>query len=471
MGQEISNNQYEPKDFQQYRQRLIRETDLLINYIKNDQFSHKLDVGGFELEAWLVDDNGSPAPVNERFLEVLDNPMVVHELAAFNFEINVHERNLSNDALSQFKSDLTAVWDSCCSTAQTINSDCVAIGVLPSVRDSDLNLQNISDSKRYLALNEQVLEHRGGKPIQLDIKGTDHLLTSHYDVMLEAAATSLQIHLQIPIDIATRAFNASTLISGPMVAVSANSPYVFGNDLWDESRIPLFEQSVFIGDSTYRRVNFGQNYLKNSISELFVQNLEDFSILLPNLFDSEPDQFKHLQLHNGTIWRWNRPLIGFDSSGKPHLRIEHRIVSSGPTITDIIANAAFYWGLISGIIKSEISPESVIDFDRAKENFYRAARYGLGSKLNWRDGRILDVKEILVNELIPLAKKGLGYLNIDSTDINYYLDIIEARVMSDQNGAIWQRKWVKKFGHDMDELTRSYIENQRMGHPVHSWKI
>ena len=264
----------------------------------------------------------------------------------------------------------------------------LGIGILPTLTDNDLSLDNISSLDRYRALNEQVLRHRQGKTIRLHINGGEHLEVEHKDVMLEAAATSLQIHLQTPQNLAVRYYNASVILSAPLVAVGANAPFMFNRDLWYETRIPVFEQSVDIGgiggaaSGPIHRVTFGSQYARESLFECFNENLEHYPVLLPVSYDSEPEKLNYLRLHNGTIWRWNRPLIGFDADGTPHLRIEHRTMSSAPSIIDNIANIALYYGLVEYYATCIDPPESSLAFTDAKDNFYRAAKTGLGHRLS-----------------------------------------------------------------------------------------
>jgi hypothetical protein len=243
---------------------------------------------------------------------------------------------------------------------------------LPTLQDSDLTLNNISLLDRYRALNEQVLRQRNGVEITLNINGDDHLQVSHKDVMLEAAATSLQIHIQVPQDIAARYYNASILLSAPMVAISANSPCLFGKRLWQETRIPVFEQAVPTGGyggaafGPVHRVSFGLDYARRSLFECFQENLEHYPLLLPVHYQDDIGKLKHLRLHNGTIWRWNRPLIGFDEDQTPHLRIEHRVCASAPSTVDDIANIAFYYGLVHFYATLDEPPENIMPFADAK---------------------------------------------------------------------------------------------------------
>jgi gamma-glutamyl:cysteine ligase YbdK (ATP-grasp superfamily) len=290
--------------------------------------------------------------------------------------------------------------------------------------------------------------------------------------MLEAAATAFQIHLKVSPDQAGRIFNASKILSAPIAALSANSPYLLGADLWDETRVPLFEQAVDVGGTCLsKRVNFGIRYIHKSISEVFQANLHRYPTLLPQLFD-EPDHcFAHLSLHNGTIWRWNRPILGFDDDGAPHLRIEHRVPPSGPTLRDSIANAAFYYGAVQTLASAENPPEQAISFETCSSDFYAAARHGLGADCHWLSGARGNIRELLLKQLLPLAHQGLEALGIAPAERRQWLGLIEARLQAATNGSDWQRRWVAAHGHDMPALTHAYLERQQSGQPVHLWSI
>ncbi len=485
MGQEIDHSHFQQRDFDAFMQRLTQETELLGRYFAEGQFDDHPPVAGFELEAWLVDEHLHPAPINQTFLQRLNNPLVSPELATFNVEFNVDPAPLTGKALSTLEQQLQAGWQAGVQTAHDLASDLVMIGILPTVRNSDLVMENLSAMNRYVALNSQVLRLRGGRPLQLDIHGQgvdrDILRAEHDDVMLESATTSFQIHLQVPPALAVRAYNASIICSAPLVAVSANSPYLFGHDLWAETRIPLFEQAVEVGgyeDNAHgpmRRVSFGSGYVRNSVMECFTENLEHFPVLLPIQFDSPPEQLEHLRLHNGTLWRWNRPLIGFDASGKPHLRIEQRVASAGPTIIDGIANAAFFYGLTQALCEGQTAPETELPFAIARDNFYACAQHGLDAHIVWLDGQKHQAQSLILKVLLPMAREGLASLGMDDADSSRYLDIIEARVSNACNGAAWQRAFVATLGttngDHMSQLLSAYLQRQHTGVPVHEWDI
>lgn len=477
MGQEIEAARFTPDDFVGYAERLRAETALLGKWFAAGMFSPRDRMGGYELEAWLVDSQSRPAPLNDIFLKNLNNPMVVPELARFNVELNDHPQHLWGAAFSRFEASLGATWQQCMQCASELDAHLMMIGILPTLQENELTQANMSDLKRYRALNEQVLRLREGRPLELDISGREHLSIANNSVMLEAATTSFQLHLKVHPSNARRAYNASMIISAPMVAVAANSPYLFGHELWNETRIPLFEQSVSVGGfagashGPLRRVTFGSGYVRDSILECFIENEQHYPLLLPMHFHDGLEQMSHVRLHNGTIWRWNRPLIGFDYDGIPHLRIEHRVVPGGPTILDMIANAALFYGLMQALMTAEIPPEQQLDFSVARDNFYIAAQHGLGAHVTWLDGARGTLQKLLQEQLLPLARHGLEQLEIDVEDIDRYLGVIEARVHSGQTGAVWQRAYVACHGSDLAAMTQVYRHHQDSKLPVHEWGL
>jgi len=474
MGQEIDSSYFTQDDFQRFVARLREETAVLEAWFNGQHFACDPSIGGLELEAWLVDDQGCPAPVNQPYLERLNNPLVVPELSVFNVEFNTPEQPLQGDVLSRMHAALEGLWTQCDHTAAELNARLAMIGILPTVREQDLTLASISRVVRYRALNEQVLRMRKGKPLQLDIRGSEVLRTEHYDVMLEAATTSFQIHLQVQPSEAVAFFNTAVMLSAPMVAATANSPYLFGKDLWAETRIPLFEQAVAVGgdlqgdDPAYRRVTFGSSYLRQSMLEIFLENLTHYPPLLPVCNEQPPERLSHLRLHNGTIWRWNRPLVGFDRAGIPHLRIEHRVMPAGPSIVDTIANMAFFYGAIHALARAPTPLMQDLSFAGSRANFYAAAQDGLQAEISW-GGQRVSVRWVLLEELLPLARQGLESLDIHRADIDNYLGIITARIASGRTGADWQRAFVAYHGRDMLALTAAYLDRQRCGLPVHEW--
>jgi hypothetical protein len=476
MGQEITLTQFEESDFIAFRQKIAQETALLKRMFERKLFSNRPAVAGFEIEAWLVDKAMRPAPVNKQFLESLNDPLASAELAKFNFELNCDPVSLSGKVFSQLHSQLERTWQNAGRHADSINhSTIIMIGILPTLAQSDLHLGNMSDMHRYWALNEQIL-HARGMPIHIDINGVEHLKFDHHDVMIESATTSFQTHIQLPQDLAHHFYNASLIASAAVVAISANSPFLFGKELWHETRIPLFEQAAETGgyDGAARgplhRVSFGSGYMRQSALECFEENLAHFPPLLPVNLNADTEQFAHLRLHNGTIWRWNRPLIGFDADGTPHIRIEHRTPASGPTPLDAIANAAFYFGLAQNLCEHVLDHGLPLAFPVAKDNFYHAARHGLDSTIVWFDGSKHRTDHLMRTELLPRARKGLQTFGVNTSDIDDYLGVIRQRLANKQNGCSWQRRFAQEHHRDFAEMTRTYLKNQDSGKPVSEWQ-
>lgn len=477
MGEEIRSSEFKPADFAIFKAKLEQETAQLAGLFADNGFATSHPVAGFELEAWLIDAALRPVPCNEEFLTRFNNPLASPELASFNIEVNTEPRSLQGHVFSAMHQSLDATWQACRATAQGMGIEVIMCGILPSLLDADLTVANMSGMQRYRALNREVLQRRKGKPLVLDINGVEHLHVTHHDVMLESAATSFQLHTQIDQRQAVRYYNASVILSAPMVALCANSPYLFGKDLWDETRIPLFEQAVAIGGydaaafGPIRRVTFGSGYVRESLLECFQENLKHYPVLLPVALDADTSSLPHLRLHNGTIWRWNRPLIGFDAQGRMHLRIEHRVIPSGPSTLDAVANAAFYYGVMMALINQPIAPEYQLPFDKARDNFYRAAQLGLRAQLHWLDDKTCTALELLTKLLLPMAYEGLAQLGVANSDRQEYLDVIRSRLERGTNGAVWQRAFVHKHGRDMQALTAAYLRHQQEGLPVHEWKV
>ncbi len=477
MGEEISRLQLSARDFQRFQARLAQETTLLAELECAGAFSEGGFFAGFEVEAWLVDHSCRPSPVNEALLDRLQDPLVVPELSRFNVELNGTPQPLGPGALQRLQEELETTWRKCLEAAHELESSLVMIGILPTVAESDLTLGNMSPRNRYHALNEQILRLRRGRPLRIHIEDGEVLDTAHLDVMMEAATTSLQVHLQVPASRATRFYNASVAISAPMVAAGANSPLLFGKLLWEETRIPLFEQSVEPAVATgeqgpaEQRVSLGLGYVQSSLAELFRENLEHHPVLLPITFHDPAESFSHLRLHNGTVWRWNRPIVGFDPEGRPHLRIEHRVLPSGPSIPDQIANMALYLGLVHEFACARTPPEEALPFSLARENLYAAARRGLDANLTWLDGRQVSARALLLDHLLPAAAEGLARFGLESKETDRYLGIIRERLRTGQHGSAWQREYFRARGRDVFALTAAYMERQRRSLPVHEWEL
>ncbi len=474
MGREISRIDFDDEDYRRFTSLLRDETDRLLAFAGRGGFHDPRFVAGFELEAWLLDHACYPLPVNQAFLQRLSDPLVVPELSRYNVEVNGTPQPFMPGALLEMERQLEATWRHTQEVAHGMDAVLAMIGTLPTLREQDLDLGEMSALKRYVVLNEQIMKQRRGQPIKVRVSGADSLHMVRRDVMLEAATTSFQVHFQIPEGLSGRYYNASLIAAAPLLLVGANSPFLFGRRLWHETRIPLFEQSIEVGghagldDPSVRRAGFGTGYVKASLLELFAENVRLFPVLLPIVLDEPGESYPHVRLHNGCIWRWVRPLIGRDASGAAHVRIEQRVLPSGPTVVDMLANAAFYYGMTRALAGRPQLPEDGLPFDAARENLYAAARLGLAADLMWTEGRRLSSAKLL-RELLPMARDGLAELGLAEEEIERYLGVVESRVASGQTGAVWQLRHHERIGGDSLQLMADYLEHQRSGIPVHEW--
>jgi hypothetical protein len=398
---------------------------------------------------------------------------VVAELSRFNIEINAPVERIEGSGLRRMHAHLSATMRRCASNAHEDVDTVIAIGTLPTLRQQDLSPQAMTPSHRYAALNHEAMRLRGGKPLTIDIDGSSpnapHFLACFKDVMLEAAATSFQLHLQVPPAILSRSYNASIVLSAPLIAIAANSPFLFGQALWNETRIAIFEQSL---EQTCdpQRVTLGSAYAGDDITELFEENLRAYPVMLPVEAGDPVRCYSCVRLQNGTIWRWVRPIVGFDPDGTAHVRIEQRVLPAGPSVVDMMANAALYFGAVDMIARELDNAERALPFALARANFYEAARRGLDAEIHWLGGSGKRPIRDVLTELVPLAAAGLAAQGADEDLIDHYLDIISCRLGSGRNGAEWQLAHFKRHG-DLHKLTAAYVENQRTGRPVHEWPL
>jgi len=473
MGEEIRAQGFSEEHFARFQKRLEQETHLLRETFAAGRCSSGGRFTGLELEVWLIDHNFFPAPHNQSFLERLADPSVVAELSQFNIEINAPVERIEGRGLQRMHAHLSETMRRCASNAHEDVDTVIAIGTLPTLRQQDLGPQTMTPSHRYAALNREAMRLRDGLPLTIDIDGASsdapHFLACFQDVMLEAAATSFQLHLQVPPAIVSQTYNASIALCAPLVAIAANSPFLFGQPLWKETRIAIFEQSL---QQTHgpQRVTLGSAYAGEDITELFEANLRDYPIMLP----AEPRDpvrcYSCLRLQNGTIWRWVRPIVGFDADGIVHVRIEQRVLPAGPSVLDMMANAAFYFGAVHVLAEKLGNAEVTLPFAAARENFYEAARRGLDAEIRWQGGSGKQPIYEIISALVPLAAEGLAAQGMDDHLIHHYLDVISSRLASRRTGAEWQLAHFKRHG-DLHKLTAAYVENQRTGRPVHEWAL
>lgn len=444
---------------------------------------------GCEQEMFLVDRASKPCPIAIELLERLDDSDFATELGRFNLETGVGPRQFEGDCLSYTEKALDAKLARVRAAAHDMHAEVVLTGILPTLRKSDLSLDNLTPKRRYRGLNEAMSELSGGD-FEFRLRGADELILRHDSVMLEACCTSFQLHYQAdPKDVINQ-YNIAQTITAPVLAAGVNSPLLFGRRLWMETRIPLFQQGIDTrrGSSSLRerssRVSFGHQWLERSVVELFQEDIARFRVLLGSTANDDSSRalrrgaipkLKALQVHNGTIYRWNRICYGL-TEGKPHLRIENRVLPAGPTVLDEVANGAFFWGLMSAMPRLYPDITRVLDFDDAQLNFIAAAESGLRARFRWIGRRTLTAQQLILDELLPLARDGLSSAGIRSEDITRYLGVIEARVAGERTGADWLLQSLADVPAErryraLTDLTIDTIERQWTNpRGIHEWE-
>ena len=470
MGEEIQRENFEQADYDRFQERLEQETELLRTLFARKDFDNDSRRLGYELELCLADAEGNPSDNNIDIIEATGNKLFTSELARFNMEINGNPFTYADDVFNRVENDLDDLFSQALAAAQKYDTRIGMFGVFPSVTPNHLNPDDyMTELHRYNQLNRQLLSMRG-RPIQLHLEGEEVLQVEKTDVMLEALATSLQIHLQVPFDEIVPTYHAALWSSMLVLAATANSPLVLGKCCWQESRIGIFKQAVDtrnrqeVKDHIIPRVHLGKRYI-DSLLDLFEDNFY-YSPILPEVIDRPLEDLHHLALHNGTIWRWVRPIIDRNGDGRYHLRLELRVAPSGPTLVDTIANIVFYVGLTEGL-KLLDQDLTQVPYDTLETDFYRAARKGLKADIHWIDGNELPLKQALLERAIPLARRYFAQAGIKDTD--RWLDIIEARVAAEATGAQWILSHWKKHG-DSARLVRDYLDQAQHNQPVHSWQ-
>jgi len=469
MGEEISQDHFDQQDFDRFNQRLLEETSFVRSLFERQAFDSSSRKLGYELELCLVDAQGHPSKVNQQVLDSCANPLLTMELAKFNLEINGNPFPVNADVLNRMDADLSELYLQVQQKAMGLGAHTVLFGVLPSLHRQHLNSDNyMSEQHRYNQLSHQLIQMRG-RPVHLELKGEEELVIEKNDVMLEALGTSLQIHMQVPFDEVADTYNAALWASMLVLGATPNSPLVLGKSCWQESRIAIFKQAVDtrnpqeIRDGIIPRVHFGKAYI-DSMLDLFEDNFY-YSPILPEVIDQPIEALHHFNLHNGTIWRWVRPILGVNSTGDYHLRLELRVVASGPTLVDTMANTAFYLGLTEGLKRCGNNLRE-LEFPTLETDFYRAAQYGMQAQVHWIDGQEDSLKNLILSRALPIAKQGLEKIGIPDPD--RWLDIIEARMISEQTGANWILRHWKQHG-DTSKLVQAYLKHAGTNTPVHLW--
>jgi hypothetical protein len=491
MGEEVAAKTFTREDRQQYRRKVHACLEVFARMLAESRFEPARGSVGLEIELNLTDDSGEPAMVNAAVLEAIADSDFQTELGQFNIEINIKPRLLGGQVFSDLEQDARSSLNNAEERARTVGAHMMIIGILPTIGAQHLNADAFSANPRYTLLNEQIFAARG-EDLEIAIAGVEKLATHADTIAPEAACTSVQLHQQVEPDAFAPHWNAAQAIAGVQVAIGANAPFFYGKELWRETRIALFEQATDTRPEELKaqgvrpRVWFGERWI-TSIFDLFEENARYFPALLPLLDDEDPletlergdvPRLSELRLHNGTIYRWNRPIYDV-VRGQPHLRVENRVLPAGPTVADTMANAAFYYGVLRVLAEDERPVWSQMSFSAAEENFHAGARDGIDARVYWPGLGEVPVAELVLRRLLPLADEGLMRWGIDADVRDRLLKIIERRCVTNRNGASWQSEMFHHLYDDrgMDraealrEMTVRYREHMHSNEPAHEWPI
>ncbi|WP_103664002.1 CBS domain-containing protein [Gracilimonas amylolytica] len=488
MGEERVKLADDNEQIQTFMKHVLRDLRALQKMLDENWFETDTLRIGAEQELCMVDAHGKVFPRSLDVLKKLGEGNYTTEFALFNLEINMDPLKFGGDCLSQMENNLHKEVEYVRENVREMGGNILLTGILPTIRKMDVDIENLTPLKRYEALCEAINKLRG-KEFELRIQGMDELLMKFDSPLLEACNTGFQVHLQVKPSEFVNRYNIAQAVTAPVLAAAVNSPILFGKRLWAETRVALFHQSIdtrqvgeHLRDSS-PRVTFGNQWLENSILDIYKEDISRYRVMLSAEIEEEVEELMEkgmtpelmaLNVHNSSVYRWNRPCYGV-SNGKPHLRIENRVLPSGPTVVDEVANAAFWLGLLNGFEDEYPDITQEMDFDNARMNFFAASKMGLDTKFVWTKDRKITAVELIKEELLPIARNGLNKANIDSSDIDTYLSIIEDRADTAQTGSYWVVKSYGKLIKDgnkeqaLSAITNAMIKNQNKGEPVHKW--
>ncbi len=488
MGEQDVRKHSQAEEIRVFLQDLLKDVRAFEKMLEEDLFESGVRRIGAEQELFLVDQHWRPAPIATAVLEAVNDSHVTTELARFNLEFNLDPLVFGGSCLRDMEWQIGELLGKVRAAARGCGGDVVMTGILPTLQKSDLELSNMTPNPRYHALNEAMTRLKGGA-YEFFLTGLDELHLHHDSIMVEACNASFQVHFQVAANEFTRIYNAAQAAAGPVLAAAVNSPMLFGKRLWRETRVGLFQQSIDTRRTTPHlreqtpRVSFGRQWVQSSALEIFQEDIARFRTLLSTEVDDDPfveiesgraPSLKALRLHNSTVYRWNRVCYGI-VDGKPHLRIENRILPSGPTPRDEVANAAFWFGLVSGILERYGDITEHMSFDHAHNNFFAAAQHGLDAQLAWTGDVIAPADQLILDVLLPLAREGLEAPGLDAENIDLYLGTIEERVASRRTGAQWLLESIAGLSRDaplterLSAVTAATAARQQNGSPVHTW--
>jgi hypothetical protein len=489
VGEEVKRTTYNRAHRREYRRKVRLCLDVFETMLAQCSFDSDRSLTGMEIECNLVDADYHPAMSNRYVLDAIADPAYQKELGAYNIEFNVPPRPLPGHTGLDLEAEVRASLNDAETKANSGGAHIVMIGILPTLMPEHLTDNWMSESMRYAALNASISTARG-RDIPINIAGPEPLSWHAASIAPESACTSMQLHLQLaPADFAAN-WNAAQVLAGPQLALGANSPYFFGHQLWSETRIEVFTQSTDTRPEELKtqgvrpRVWFGERWI-TSVLDLFKENIRYFPSLLPEVSDEDPvaelaagriPKLSELRLHNGTVYRWNRPVYAV-VDGRPHLRLENRVLPAGPTVVDMLANSAFYYGMLRSLSEEEDPLWTRMSFAAAQANFLEAARHGMDARLDWPGLGEVTTQQLVLGTLLPMAHEGLRKWGVDAAVRDRFLSVIEGRAKTGRNGARWQVSTVQALEDGgmtrpaaLAEMLRRYCAHMHTNEPVHTWR-
>lgn len=492
MGLSITKSEFAAEEFERFATKVRTDLAALSRLLQRPDFGEGESSIGAEVEFYIVNPELRVQPINTAIAARVQDPQLTVELNRFNLEYNLSPQAFKGDPFARTERELLAAIERINQHAASLDGELVPIGILPTLRPSDMGAGAMTDEPRYHALSRALIKQRG-EPFSIHIGGKDVINLEADDVYMEGANTSFQLHWRVPAHRFADYFNAVQLVTPIALALASNSPSLFGHHLWDETRIALFKQSIDSRSPNHKtwrhppRVYYGNGWARNAW-ELFAASASLFPPIIPLLSDEDPlavvdhgevPELAELRLHQGTTWPWNRAI--FDHADGGHLRIEIRSMPAGPTAVDMCANGLFVIGAALAVLDDIDHLTSILPFHYTEHNFYRAAKYGIGAEIIWPHKDQVQLQDMplltLARELLPRAREALQQTAVDETEIHRLLGIIEGRIETAMSGARWQRHITESLCKSLnpDEAFRSmlalYMANQKKNIPLHEWTL
>ncbi|ROQ40546.1 gamma-glutamyl:cysteine ligase YbdK (ATP-grasp superfamily) [Marinobacter sp. 3-2] len=492
MGLSIKTTEFAPEEFERFAAKVRTDLKALTRLLNRSGFGEGASSIGAEVEFYIVNPDLRVQPINTEIAARVQDPQLTVELNRFNLEYNLSPQAFKGSPFARTEQELLSAIQRINQHAASLDGELVPIGILPTLRQSDMGAKAMTDEPRYHALSKALIQQRG-EPFSIHIGGNDVINLEADDVYMEGANTSFQLHWRVPAHRFADYFNAVQLVTPVVLALASNSPSLFGHHLWDETRIALFKQSIDSRSPNHKtwrhppRVYYGNGWTR-SAWELFAASASLYPPIIPLMSEEDPmavidrgdvPKLAELRLHQGTTWPWNRAIYDHTEGG--HLRIEIRSMPAGPTAADMCANGLFIIGAALAVLDDIHHLTSILPFHYTEHNFYRAAKYGVGAEIIWPNKNQVQLQDTplltVARDLLPRARDALAQTAVDESEIHRLLGIIEGRIETAMSGARWQRQITESLFKSLspDEAFQTmlslYMANQKTNTPLHEWTL